>query len=205
MQQRSISLVSSDMNGSVEAGRAVQNNIVCTAIVKKNVDVPKVLQTIILEFVGVFQKYNQLDHAFHDITGILDIEAQQFQCSTGWDGSVHYTLSEGAKDTIVFVDDVLCYNPYHIWSSDDGIDEYATEKVFELTSPRGDGTLTVGEIIDFTLKCELKHRPNTLWFGGPDLNHIYFEHFEIADYPGAWGIDFPQTQYTKVWSVFWGS
>ena len=200
------------MNGSVEATRAMQMNLACTKVVKEMVPLPKDLQGMLLTFVGVFQKYNQLDHAFHDINGSIDFEAGTFQCYNGWRpfaGAVNFELSEEVRDTVVFVDDVFCFNPFHIWSEQNEklIREFATDKVCELTGPH----LTVGEILDFMLKCELEHRPNTLWFGGPDHAHIYFEHFEVADfdevsqYTRHAATYFPQADYTIVWRVFWGS
>ena len=164
-------------------------------LVRTLTPLPKVLHALLLSFVGVFQKYNNLRHAFMDINGCLDFDARRFQCYNGWRpfaGAVNYELSKDTRDTVVFVDDFLYYNPFHIHTNDDDAVEYATEVVSELASP--DGSLTVGEILDFILICELEHRPNTSWFGSPDHSHIYFENFMVAPH-------FPQT----VWTVSWGS
>ena len=186
------------MNGSViEAKKVMISNESSKKLVKTLTPLPEVLQTVLLSFVGVFQKYNNLRHAFMDINGCLDFDARRFQCYNGWGpfaGAVNYELSKNTRDTVVFVDDFFCYNPFHIRPG-----EYETDVMGELTSP--DGSLTVGEIIDFMLKCELDHRPNTLCFGGPDHNHIYFENFEEGTNP-ALGEKY---EYSIVWTVFWGS
>ena len=180
------------MNGSVEATWAMQRNMACTVAFTNVLIMPKDLRAVVLEFVGVFHKSNQLDRVFDDINGSIDFEAGKFRCYRGWRFAGADELGEETRNTVVFVDDVFCYNPFHIWTNtDNDIQELYTDRVYELAGP----ALTVGEILDFVLKCELDHRPNTQWFGSPDHHHVYFEHFEVADLSAA----------SPVWKVYWGS
>ena len=187
----------------------MHRNIACINIVRQKQNIPKELQEIVLQFVGVFEKCNELRQFFQTITGTIDFRTGEFHCFSGY----RDTLTQKVRDKVAFIDDVLCYNPYHVWSVQDEaeIRELATDVVCELKSSRGDGTLTYGEILDFVLKCELEHRPNTLWFGGPDHSHIYFENFEVSNFDEISRYTttplpyFPQAEYTTVWNVFWGS
>ena len=197
------------MDHVIEA--TMHHNIVCINLVKRLTTIPTDLQEMVLQFVGVFEKCNELRQFFLSITGTIDFRTGKFHCFSG--PGYRDTLTQKVRDTVCFIDDVFCYNPYHVWSemNERKPRELATDVVCELTSPRGDGTLTYGEILNFVLKCELEHRPNTRWFGIPDHSHIYFENFEVSNFDdiSMWATNpapyFPQAEYTTVWNVFWGS
>ena len=182
----------------VEAKKMMRSNTASATLVRNLTPLPKDIQALLLKYVGTFRKYNQLRNVFLEFDGCLDCVSRRFRLFRPFAGPQFYELSDATKNTIVFVDDFLCYNPFHIWSDDEPtLSVYDTDEVVRMSSPRGDGGVTMGEIVDFILQCELERRPRTMWFGGPDHDHIHFENFMPED--GLGGAE------DTVWSVFWVS
>jgi hypothetical protein len=202
------------MRGSIEANNVTVANESSKKLVKILTPLPEVLQELLLTFVGVFQNYNELRHVFTDMIGELNFDTGEFKyfeyfpqteenLGVGYLSLLEHTdhsLSNEQKGAIVLVDDYFCYNPFHIWFEGD-IQESGTLTVESFTSPRGDGTFTVGEIIDYMVESELRQRPHTRWFGAPDHSHVIFEGFGL---PQDYAL-MDETDYSKVWEVFWGS
>ena len=184
-------------------------NHTCRRIIRKRTKIPWELQDVILELVGCFHECGCcIDDIFADagIRGYLDFNADKFSYYTGFrprmvidEGGPNWAPTNesmgGFKDTVVFVGDVFYYKPF----STEVVAETDTGLICEFRSPRGDGPLTAGEILDQMFDCEKLHRPNTMWVGRPDYSPIQFEGFFDREF------DEPEWIEKFVWEAFWGS
>lgn len=182
-------------------------NIDCEEIVHKHARMTPVLQDLLLDFVGCFQTAEMcVDDIFGGMRGFLDFANDKFSYYSTWRpkfemdddgprwGATGETLGP-FYNTIVFVGDSFFYKPYFIWCGEEGEMICETDEVCEFVSPRCNGTLTAGEILDFMFECEKQRRPKTNWCGGPDYSHVHFEGFYDT-----------QVDPDKcVWGVRWGS
>ena len=182
-------------------------NHACRRVIRKRTKIPWELQDVILELVGCFHECGCcIGDIFAEagIRGYLNFAADKFSYYTGFrprmvideEGPNWAPTNESMgefKDTVVFVGDVFYYKPFSNEREND------TDLICEFRSPRGDGTLTAGEILNQMFECEKLHRPDTVWIDGPDYSHIQFEGFFDREF------DEPEWIQKFVWEAFWGS
>jgi hypothetical protein len=192
---------------NIREQQVIDINSECCDIVRERTKIPLELQDVLLELVGCFHECgSNIDDIFREagIRGYLDFGEGKFSFYSGFrpdividnEGPDWAPTGESMglfKDTVVYVGDVFYYKPF----SNERLNE--SSLICEFRSPRGDGTLTAGEILDNLFECEKEHRPSTHWIDGPDYSHIQFEGFFDHEF------DEPEWIEKYVWEAFWGS
>jgi hypothetical protein len=90
-------------------------------------------------------------------------------------------LSDKEMNMVIFKTDCIKMRT-SLWVNEKR--EYSNNFISHLSNKN----FTIGDIIKCIEKTELYMRPNTYWFGGPDVHHVFFEGIE-QDKEGIWNIN----------------